>query len=287
MACSPHAYVRGNTRKFYEWLGEVKRGSVPDGPAIWICGDCHVGNLGPVADADGRLEVEVRDLDQTVIGNPAHDLVRLGLSLCTAARSSNLPGVTAAAIVEQMIVGYEEVLVGRSARAARQEPNAIRQVLRRASKRRWKHLLTERVEDTKPHIPIGQRFWPLSQRERRAVDALCATEALRALVTSLSCRKDDAAVDVVDAAYWVKGCSSLGRLRIAVLARVESSSLEDGQLCLIDIKEATRACAPRYGDARMPKVDAERVVAGALHLSPFLGKRMRAARLLGRSVFVR
>jgi len=159
--------------------------------------------------------------------------------------------------------------------------------LRRASKRRWKHLLTERVEDTKPHIPIGQRFWPLSQRERRAVDALCATEALRALVTSLSCRKDDAAVDVVDAAYWVKGCSSLGRLRIAVLARVESSSLEDGQLCLIDIKEATRACAPRYGDARMPKVDAERVVAGALHLSPFLGKRMRAARLLGRSVFVR
>jgi uncharacterized protein (DUF2252 family) len=34
-----------------------------------------------VAEAKGRIEIEIRDLDQTVIGNPAHDLIRLGLSL--------------------------------------------------------------------------------------------------------------------------------------------------------------------------------------------------------------
>jgi uncharacterized protein (DUF2252 family) len=64
--------------------------------------------LGPVANVKGRIEIAIRDLDQTVIGNPAHDLIRLGLSLATAARGSDLPGVTTAIVIEQMTEGYEE-----------------------------------------------------------------------------------------------------------------------------------------------------------------------------------
>ena len=52
MAESAHAYVRGNTSKFYEWLDGIEGHTLPEGPAIWICGDCHTGNLGPVADAE-------------------------------------------------------------------------------------------------------------------------------------------------------------------------------------------------------------------------------------------
>jgi uncharacterized protein (DUF2252 family) len=33
MARSAHAYVRGNTVKFYEWL-ETAKGKVPDGPPM-------------------------------------------------------------------------------------------------------------------------------------------------------------------------------------------------------------------------------------------------------------
>ena len=40
-----------------------------------------MGNLGPVANPEGDVEIQIRNLDQTVIGNPAHDLIRLGLSL--------------------------------------------------------------------------------------------------------------------------------------------------------------------------------------------------------------
>jgi len=29
-----------------------------------------MGNLGPVANAAGQIEIQIRDLDQTVIGNP-------------------------------------------------------------------------------------------------------------------------------------------------------------------------------------------------------------------------
>src|ERR1700728_4664457 len=114
MARSAHAFVRGSTAKFYEWLESADGRAVPDGPPIWICGDCHVGNLGPVANADGKVEIEIRDLDQTVIGNPAHDLVRLALSLATAARGSDLPGVTTAMMMEHIVEGYQNALSGKT-----------------------------------------------------------------------------------------------------------------------------------------------------------------------------
>lgn len=108
MAASAHAYVRGSTVRFYEWLEDLNRAALPEGPSAWICGDCHVGNLGPLAGSDGGLAVQIRDLDQTVIGNPVHDLIRLALSLAMAARGSDLPGITTAHIIERMIDGYEQ-----------------------------------------------------------------------------------------------------------------------------------------------------------------------------------
>src|SRR5271167_3615034 len=115
MARSAHAYVRGSTLKFYEWLAAQKPRSLPEGPPVWICGDCHAGNLGPLANVEGQVEIQIRDMDQAVIGNPAHDLIRLALSLATAARGSDLPGVTTAKILEQMIMGYERSLYRKSA----------------------------------------------------------------------------------------------------------------------------------------------------------------------------
>ena len=70
MARNAHAYVRGSTVKFYEWLQNGGR-KLPAGPSVWICGDCHLGNLGPLADADGHVDVQIRDLDQTVIQSRA------------------------------------------------------------------------------------------------------------------------------------------------------------------------------------------------------------------------
>jgi uncharacterized protein (DUF2252 family) len=116
MSRSSHGYVRGNTVKFYEWLEAQKSGSLPEGPPIWICGDCHVGNLGPVANS-------------AVIGNPAHDLARLGLSLASAARGSDLPGVITAKMLEQMMVGYEKSFEPDfNDESDTQQPKAIRLV---------------------------------------------------------------------------------------------------------------------------------------------------------------
>jgi len=103
----------------------------------------------------------------------------------------------------------------------------------------------------------------------------------------LRMRSNDARIEILDAAYWVKGCSSLGRLRLAVLLGVGKNYAKKGGFCLIDIKEATQAAAPRCRDARMPRDNAARVVAGACALSPAIGERMLAARFLDKSVFLR
>src|SRR6202045_881572 len=148
MARSAHAYVRGNTLQFYEWLKAGSGDKLPQGPPVWICGDCHVGNLGPVANADGKVEIEIRDLDQTVIGNPAHDLIRLGLSLATAARGSDLPGVTTALMMEQMVQGYQSALTSRQVKKAPKDAEKFRPidtVLKQSVKREWRHLATERI----------------------------------------------------------------------------------------------------------------------------------------------
>jgi uncharacterized protein (DUF2252 family) len=284
MARSAHAYVRGSTVKFYEWLETQKRGSLPEGPAVWICGDCHAGNLGPVAALDGRIAIQIRDLDHTVIGNPAHDIIRLALSLATASRGSDLPGVTTARILEQVIEGYQAALQ-QDADEIEDAPKSIQLVMKKSLARSWKKLADERLEDQNPTIPRGTKFWTLSKSERSAVDEMFQTPALRHLATSLKSREDDAPIEVEDAAYWMKGCSSLGLLRFAVLLGI--GERKKRSLALMDVKEASAAAAPRYAGGKMPKDQAARVVDGAMHLSPHLGKRMVAARLDGRSVFIR
>jgi len=288
MARSAHAYMRGNTLQFYDWLHTPTAASLPRGPAIWICGDCHLGNLGPVANARGEVELEIRDLDQTVIGNPAHDLIRLGLSLATAARGSDLPGVTTARMVEQMMQGYEQALTQTHQPLPKKKAaEPIQVLLKRAVRRRWKHLAEERIDGVSPKIPLGERFWALSTKEKTEIKKLFAAEPVRKLITALQSRKSDAGIKVVDAAYWMKGCSSLGRLRYAVLLKIEKTNEGDGKFCLIDIKEAVAAAAPRHPGSKVFRNHASRVVEGALQLSPFLGQRMLAARLGGRPVVIR
>ena len=289
MAASAHAYVRGSTTRFYEWLDDPSHAAVPEGPDTWICGDCHVGNLGPVASTDGALAIQIRDLDQTVIGNPAHDLIRLSLSLAMAARGSDLPGVTTARMLERMIEGYESAFApeaqGEMLDSSDDMPKTVKLVMREAAGRSWKHLADERIEGTEPVIPLGRRFWALTPDERTAIGTLFDQASLRQLATSLRSREDGSRVKVLDAAYWRKGCSSLGRLRFAVLVAVGEGKAE--RHCLMDVKEATAAAAPHRPGAGMPDNFAERVVAGARALSPFLGGRMVAASVLGKPVFVR
>lgn len=134
-------------------------------------------------------------------------------------------------------------------------------------------------------IPLGRKYWELSSTERKEIERIFGLEEVQGLVTGLKGRAGRATACVLDAAYWMKGCSSLGRLRYAVLVGIGKKN-EDG-FCLIDIKEATKAAAPRSATMATPRSNAERVVEGARALSPYLGERMLAAQFEDRQVVLR
>jgi len=285
MARSTHAYVRGNTANFYQWLAQSPvAAALPVGPPIWICGDCHLGNLGPVADAEDHVEIQIRDLDQTVIGNPAHDVLRLALSLQTAVRGSDLSGVVSARMIEAVADSYE--LAFLSDQDAEPESDTVRTVRKRALGRKWKHLARERIENAKPTIPLGKKYWPIDDAERAALRDLIHSPEVRRLALTSFRSPEDSSVHIHDAAYWRKGCSSLGLLRYAVLIGVETGNGAQ-TFGLIDVKQAVASVAPAAQGAKMPDQPAARVVAGARALSPYLGDRMVAATLMDKSVIVR
>ena len=288
MTSSPHAYVRGSTQRFYEWLLSARGERLPRSPNIWIGGDCHIGNIGAIARVDGHTELERRDLDQTVIGAAAHDVVRLTLSMAMAIRASGLRGSLTLRAAEQIARGYERMLEAHVARVASPSlgvaPPQVTKLLRRAGHRSRRDLLKERVGDG-VRIPIGKRFWPLTDDELEGVEQLVASRPFQKLVTSLTSRADDAKVTLVDAAFWVKGCSSLGLWRVAIVVRVGSKS--KGTLALVDVKEARKAVAPRARGVVLDRHDGRRVVRGARALSPHLGARMMAATVRGIPVYVR
>lgn len=288
MARSAHAFVRGSTQQFYEWLASPQTASIPTGPPVWICGDCHIGNLGPIGHTEGHAVVEMRDLDQTVIGNPAHDLLRLALSLAMSARSSDLPGVMTARVTEDLIAGYEHAFEGEQVSEAIEDlPPPIRIVMKRAVKRTSKRLLDERIGGDRK-IQLGKQFWPLSAHELVGVRSLVEQEPIRRLITRLEDRDAESPVSLADAAFWVKGCSSLGLWRVAALVEFHTSGKKHRPaLALLDIKQAVEASAPWGPDLNPGVAPGVRVVMGARHLAPALGSRMLAASLLERSVFIR
>ena len=178
-------------------------------------------------------------MDQTVIGNPDHDLVILRLSLATAARGSDLPDTITVNMLEQLIEGYESAFKNDANDAEKSSlyPSSIRLMMKESSRRSWKRLACERLENTDPQIPLGKRFWPLSKNELKEIFKTFEVNALCRLATSIKHREDNALVKVLDAAYWVKGCSSLGRLRYAVLLDVGNNTSDGNDLCLIEVAQ--------------------------------------------------
>ena len=217
---------------------------------------------------------------------PAHDLIRLGLSLATAARGSDLPGVTTARMIEEMVDGYEHALADRKDGDAGPEPDVVRSVKRRAMGRRWRHLARERTGSISPTIPLGTKFWAIDADERSALTALFEDLETKQMILSLDPKDGDRDVRLVDAAYWMKGCSSLGLLRYAAIIEIKGAK-QRADYALVDLKEATAPAAPVARGADMPADPAIRVVTGARALSPHLGQRMIATKVLGRPMFIR
>jgi hypothetical protein len=80
--------------------------------------------------------------------------------------------IETARILEELMAGYEEALAESFERPTDRSyrPKSIQTLLAQSVRRRWPHLAEERLETVRPRIPLGQRFWPLTIKERNALD---------------------------------------------------------------------------------------------------------------------
>jgi len=212
--------------------------------------------------------------------------MRLALSLATAARSSDLPGVVTAKIMEALVEEYAREF-GTRDRPSPPQPLSISRPMQEAKRRSWRHLADECVDGETHAFPIGKQFWPVSREEREAIDLLFESEERRALATRLGYRKDGTGVKVLDCAYWRKDAARSG----ATVTRFCSTSAARRRAA------ATFACSTSRRQPGRSRRDTTTRGCRAItpsawswapcNLSPFLGERMAHARVLERPVFVR
>jgi len=166
-------------------------------------------------------------------------------TLSMSSRGKEVAGIIAAIINATIGALYEEALSDDIERGKDKiyRPKRIQDLLEHSVRRRWRQLALERLESVKPVLPVGKKFWALTPEEHTALVRLFEQKPIRAMVTGLQGRESSDAVTMVDAAYWIKGCSSLGRLRYAVMLRVSEG--KGSAICLVDIKEGVTAAAPR------------------------------------------
>lgn len=109
MVCFVYVYVCGSILCFYNWFNEIQVSSLFEGLVIWICGDCYIGNLGLVVNVEGKIDIQICDFDQIVIGNLLYDLICLVLLLVMVVCSLDLLGVIMVKMMEVLVEGYEFV----------------------------------------------------------------------------------------------------------------------------------------------------------------------------------
>ncbi len=107
------------------------------------------------------------------------------------------------------------------------------------------------------------------------------------MILKLNGRGEDDRMQLVDVAYWKKGCSSLGNLRFAALIAIGGTKKLPSEYALIDLKEAVPSIAPAAKGATIPEDHAKRVVMGAEALAPNLGERMLATQMMDRPIVLR
>ena len=90
-------------------------------------------------------------------------------------------------MLETMVEGYEQAFAEHTEQSdfQRNRPESVQIAMRRSLSRSWRQLAEDRIEDIKPAIPLGTRFWPLSREEKLEIKKLVQREDLRRLVTSL------------------------------------------------------------------------------------------------------
>jgi uncharacterized protein (DUF2252 family) len=295
MTLSPLALLRGAAPLFYDLL--AAHPSLAEGPRGkgWLVGDLHLENfgayrLGPAKRKhdDDEVTFDLNDFDDALVGPWRFDVLRLVTSLILGGRELGASGARALDLAHRLLDAY--VASAFHDAPLPRAPDCVARLVERVTTRTRAELLDARTEETKHgerrFARDGARYYdlPASIAER----APGAFARYAAALTDAP-RLDEGALDVLDVAWRVAGCGSLGGLRVAVLVRGKGGA--DGAW-IFDMKEEGMPSAAASRMVRRP-AKALRAEPAARVCAGFRASVPRAPRWIGttwlgdRSMFVR
>lgn len=256
MNASPFAFLRGSAPLFYELL-DLHPELRAEGPGEgFVVGDAHVENFGAFRSARTDDAVfDVNDFDECGIGAHWLDILRLTTSVVLAARELGMTGKDAMDLSESLFDAWQSNVCG--AKRMPPQPREVRRLLHAVEDRKARDLLRGRVERKHHRVKFvrGTRYYDLPKPMAKAVPK--AFDDYLASLEKKEKPKDDHA-EIVDLAWRVAGTGSLGKVRVAILARGKDAPW------IFDLKE--QGPPPTKRIAPVGKSNAERVVLGARSL---------------------
>jgi len=82
MAENVFRFFRGTCHLFYQRL--AKFSAVPASPAVWVCGDLHLENLGSYRADNELVYFDLNDFDESLLAPSLWELLRLMASIFVA-----------------------------------------------------------------------------------------------------------------------------------------------------------------------------------------------------------
>jgi uncharacterized protein (DUF2252 family) len=252
---SPHAFLRGTARLFYEVLAarpELAEG--PPGEGVLV-GDMHLENVGAYRTDDGQTVFDLNDFDDSTLGPWRIDLLRAMTSVILVLHTFQVSGADAIGWAQSLLRGYREALF-ESRPPAEIMPAPMLKLVEKSSRRSKEELLDARAPKKKGqrHFLRGERYVDLSPALIEQLPAL-----LRAYTEALGARAPEHAGDwtIVDAAQRIAGTGSLGCIRIAML-------LQDrpGNERIVELKQEGAPSLEALVGPKETRTPSERVVAG-------------------------
>jgi uncharacterized protein (DUF2252 family) len=109
MCASAFSFFRGTAHLFWEDARE-QRGSIPDSPHVWACGDLHLENFGSYRGANGLAYFDLNDFDEAALAPATWELARIVTSIYVAAPSLTLDRSAATMLATSFLSSYQAAL---------------------------------------------------------------------------------------------------------------------------------------------------------------------------------
>jgi uncharacterized protein (DUF2252 family) len=273
MRQTPLSFMRGTCQLFYDTLPRVAE--LDAAPRTWLSGDLHAENFGAYK-GDNRLTYfDVTDFDESALGPPTLDAVRLLASILVAAAEWGLGAGEGDALAARAAVVYAtELASGKAAWIERESARgALKRLLAQVAGRSRADLLARFTtrKGRRRHFQLDDRhLFQATDAERAAVEQMLAAAGAAA--------NDPDYFRLVDVARRVVGVGSVGRPRFITL--VEGRGSPDRN-ALLELKAArpsvvvprTATRQPRWPDeaARIVGVQRHAVAIAPAFLSAVTG----------------